>query len=139
MLNDVGCKTAKAKTKPYKKADSGGLYLLVNPNGAKLWRFKYRFLGKEKLLSIGASPLFSLSEAREARDAAKKLLVEMGGRFNSLYMTMGDYDLMGVYEAPDDAVAARFMLLLGQMGTVRTRTMKAFPEAAFREIVNSLG
>jgi uncharacterized protein with GYD domain len=71
-------------------------------------------------------------------DAAKKLLVEMGGRFTSLYMTMGDYDLIGVYEAPDDAVAARFVLLLGQMGTVRTRTMKAFPEAAFREIVNSL-
>ena len=74
MLNDMACKTAKAKTKPYKKSDSGGLYLLVNPNGAKLWRFKYRFLGKEKLLAIGAYPLFSLAEAREARDAAKKLL-----------------------------------------------------------------
>ncbi len=80
-----------------------------------------------------------VKESPKRVDAAKKLLVEMGGRFNSLYMTMGDYDLMGVYEAPDDAVAARFMLLLGQMGTVRTRTMKAFPEAAFREIVNSLG
>jgi uncharacterized protein with GYD domain len=71
-------------------------------------------------------------------DAAKKLLVEMGGRFTSFYMTMGDYDLIAVYEAPDDAVAARFVLMLGQMGTVRTRTLKAFPEAAFREIINSL-
>lgn len=72
-------------------------------------------------------------------DSAKKVLAEMGGEFKSLYMTMGDYDLVGVYEAPDDAVAARFTLLLGQMGAVRTRTLKAFPEAAYREIINSLG
>jgi uncharacterized protein with GYD domain len=72
-------------------------------------------------------------------DAAKKTLIEMGGEFKTLYMTMGDYDLIVVYEAPDDAVAARFTLLLAQMGSVRTRTLKAFPEAAYREIINSLG
>jgi uncharacterized protein with GYD domain len=72
-------------------------------------------------------------------DAAKKALVEMGGEFKSLYMTMGDYDLIVIYEAPDDAIAARFTLLLAQMGSVRTRTLKAFPEAAYREIINSLG
>ena len=72
-------------------------------------------------------------------DAAKKALVEMGGEFRSVYMTMGDYDLVAIYEAPDDAVAARFTLLLAQLGAVRTTTMKAFPEAAYREIVNSLG
>jgi uncharacterized protein with GYD domain len=71
-------------------------------------------------------------------DAARKALVEMGGEFKTFYMTMGDYDLVAVYEAPDDAVAARFTLLLGQMGTVRTRTLKAFPEAAYREIIHSL-
>jgi uncharacterized protein with GYD domain len=72
-------------------------------------------------------------------DSAKKTLAEMGGEFKSLYMTMGDYDLVAVYEAPDDAVAARFTLLLGQLGTLRTKTMKAFPEAAYREIMASLG
>ena len=72
-------------------------------------------------------------------DSAKKTLAEMGGKFKSLYMTMGDYDLVAVYEAPDDAVAARFTLLLGQLGTLRTKTMKAFPEAAYREIMASLG
>jgi uncharacterized protein with GYD domain len=72
-------------------------------------------------------------------DSAKKALVEMGGEFKTLYMTMGDYDLIVIYEAPDDAVAARFTLLLAQMGAVRTRTLKAFPEAAYREIINSLG
>jgi uncharacterized protein with GYD domain len=72
-------------------------------------------------------------------DGARKALVEMGGEFKSVYMTMGDFDLVVIYEAPDDAVAARFTLLLGQLGAVRTTTMKAFPEAAFREIINSLG
>ena len=72
-------------------------------------------------------------------DTAKKALIEMGGECKAVYMTMGDYDLVAVYEAPDDAVAARFTLLLAQMGSVRTRTLKAFPEAAYREIINSLG
>ena len=54
-------------------------------------------------------------------------------------MTMGDYDLVMIYDAPDDAVSARFTLVLGMLGTVRTRTLKAFPEAAYREIVASLG
>jgi uncharacterized protein with GYD domain len=72
-------------------------------------------------------------------DTAKKALADMGGEFKSFYMTMGEYDLVMIYEAPDDAVAARFTLLLGMLGTVRTRTLKAFPEAAYREIVASLG
>ena len=62
----------------------------------------------------------------------------MGGNFKDFYLTMGDHDMVAVCEAPDDAVAARFTLVLGQMGTVRTRTMKAFPEAAYREIIHSL-
>jgi uncharacterized protein with GYD domain len=83
--------------------------------------------------------------ARQVRDSprrldtAKKSLAEMGGEFKTLWMTMGDYDLIVVYEAPDDAVAARFTLMLGQMGAVRTTTLKAFPEAAYREIIASLG
>jgi uncharacterized protein with GYD domain len=80
-----------------------------------------------------------VKESPKRLDAAKKALVEMGGEFKSLYMTMGDYDVVVIYEAPDDAVAARFTLLLAQMGSVRTRTLKAFPEAAYREIINSLG
>ncbi len=79
-----------------------------------------------------------VKESPRRVDAAKKALSEMGGEFKSLYMTMGDYDLIMIYEAPDDAVAARFTLLLAQMGSVRTRTLKAFPEAAYREIIHSL-
>lgn len=72
-------------------------------------------------------------------DAAKAALEEMGGSFRSFFMTMGDCDLVAVYEAPDDAVAARFTLQVGMLGNIRTRTLKAFPEAAYREIIGSLG
>ena len=72
-------------------------------------------------------------------DAAKAMLAEMGGRFQAVYMTMGAHDLVFVSEASDDAVAARFSLQLGMLGNVRSTTMKAFPEAAYREIVASLG
>src|SRR5215471_6846725 len=72
-------------------------------------------------------------------DVARKALFDMGGEFKALYMTMGEYDLTVVYEAPDDAVATRFTLQLGMLGTVRTKTLKAFPEAAYREIIASLG
>jgi uncharacterized protein with GYD domain len=72
-------------------------------------------------------------------DAAKRSLEEMGGIFRDFFMTMGSYDLVLVYEAPDDAVSARFQLLLASQGNVRTTTMKAFPEAAYREVIASLG
>jgi uncharacterized protein with GYD domain len=79
-----------------------------------------------------------IKESPRRLDSAKRALADMGGEFKSFYMTMGDYDLIMVYEAPDDAVAARFTLLLGMLGSVRTSTLKAFPEAAYREIIASL-
>ena len=73
-------------------------------------------------------------------DMAKKLLGEMGGSIKDFYLTMGgDCDMVAICEAPDDAVAARFALTLGKAGNVRTRTMKAFPESAYREIITSIG
>jgi uncharacterized protein with GYD domain len=72
-------------------------------------------------------------------DKAKNALRDMGGQITAVYMTMGDYDLVAVYEAPDDAVAARFSLMLGMLGNVRSTTLKAFPEKAYREIIHSLG
>ncbi len=71
-------------------------------------------------------------------DAAKKLLQDVGGEFKSFFLTMGDYDIVAVYEASDDAVAARFTLQVAQLGNIRTQTLKAFPEAAYREIIASL-
>jgi uncharacterized protein with GYD domain len=81
----------------------------------------------------------AVRESPKRLDAAKKELADMGGSFKEFYLTMGDCDMVAVCEAPDDAVAARFALRLGMAGNVRTRTLKAFPEAAYREIINSLG
>jgi uncharacterized protein with GYD domain len=80
----------------------------------------------------------SIEESPRRIDASRKSLEEMGGRFLSVYMTMGAYDLIITYDAPDDAVAARFILLLGKLGNVRTTSLKAFPEEAYRQIVNTL-
>ena len=81
----------------------------------------------------------SAKDSPKRLDAAKKALKDMGGEFKSFFLTLGDYDIVAVYEAPDDAVAARFILQVGMLGNIRTRTLKAFPEAAYREIVASLG
>lgn len=75
-LSDLAIRNAKPQEKPFKLTDGGGLYLLVNPTGSRLWRWKYRFVGKEKILAIGAYPTVTLAKAREARDAARILLAE---------------------------------------------------------------
>ncbi len=75
-LTDKACKNAKPAFKQYKLTDGAGLYLLVKPNGSKIWQMKYAFLEKEKTFSIGQYPLVTLLSAREARDAAKKLLMQ---------------------------------------------------------------
>lgn len=71
-LTDVKVRTAKPKEKQFKIADGDGLSLLVTPQGGKWWRFRYRFDGKEKSISLGTYPEVSLSEARERRAAARK-------------------------------------------------------------------
>lgn len=65
---------AKPKDKIYKLSDGKGLFLQVNPNGSKWWRWRYRFAGKEKMLSLGTYPEISLKEAREDRDNNRKAL-----------------------------------------------------------------
>ncbi|MBS1196856.1 MAG: integrase family protein [Proteobacteria bacterium] len=73
-LSDTPIRAAKPTEKPYKLPDEKGLFLLVCPSGSKYWRQKYRYGGKEKMLAHGVYPDISLKEARERRDAARKLL-----------------------------------------------------------------
>ena len=73
-LTETAIKKAKPGDKPIKLSDSRGMYLLVNPVGSKLWRWKYRVLGKEKVLSLGAYPDVSLAQARDGVDKARKTL-----------------------------------------------------------------
>lgn len=75
-LTAKACDNAKPLAKAYKIADGGGLYLEIMPTGAKYWRCKYRFLGKEKRLAFGVYPEVGLAKAREKRDLARKLLAE---------------------------------------------------------------
>ena len=75
-LTETQAKNAKPRERAYKLADSEGLFLLVQPNGTRLWRMKYRFAGKEKLLSFGAYPALGIAAARDKRKAAKALLAE---------------------------------------------------------------
>lgn len=75
LLTEAAVKAAKATTRPIKLFDERGLYLLVTPEGSRLWRLKYRFEGREKLLSLGAYPDVSLKMARERRDDARRTLV----------------------------------------------------------------
>lgn len=75
-LTDTAIRNLKPSAKARKHADSEGLYLLVNPNGSKLWRLKYRFGGKEKTLSFGAYPSITLKDARRLRDEAKASLAK---------------------------------------------------------------
>jgi integrase len=72
-LTDTAIKKAKPGAKPVKLSDGKGLYLLVNPAGSKLWRWKYRVLGKEKVMALGAYPDVSLAQAREGVDKARKV------------------------------------------------------------------
>jgi integrase len=81
-LTDIAIRKAKPginpkgepTSKPYKMGDTGGLYLEVVPAGGKWWRFKYRHGGKEKRLALGTYPDTGLAQARDKRDAARKLL-----------------------------------------------------------------
>jgi len=73
-LPDTKIRTAKPKEKEYKLFDGDGLYILITPSGGKLWRFKYRFDNKQKLLAFGAYPEISIQDARQRRDDARRLL-----------------------------------------------------------------
>jgi hypothetical protein len=74
VLTQFSITKAKPKQKPYKLSDGGGLHLLIQPGGSRLWRFRYRFGGRENMLVLGSYPEVSLATARDKRDEAKKLI-----------------------------------------------------------------
>jgi integrase len=76
MLTHARVRNTKPQMRPIKLSDAGGLHLLIQRHGSKLWRLAYRFVGKQKTLALGIYPTISLQEAREQRDAAKRLLAK---------------------------------------------------------------
>lgn len=75
-LTDTAIRNAKPGKQPFKISDGGGLHLLIQTNGSRLWRLAYRFAGKQKTLALGSYPTISLAKAREGRDSAKRLLAD---------------------------------------------------------------
>ncbi|MBT6595183.1 MAG: DUF4102 domain-containing protein, partial [Nitrospina sp.] len=75
-LTNTAILNAKSGKKTRKLYDERGLYLEVSPNGGKWWRLKYRYIGKEKRLSLGVYPDVTLKMARERRDESRKLLAD---------------------------------------------------------------
>jgi hypothetical protein len=75
-LTDVRIRNAKPTGQTYKLSDGAGMYLLVTKDGARYWRFDYRFNGKRRMLALGVYPTSTLSLARDRREAARKLLAE---------------------------------------------------------------
>ncbi len=82
--------------------------------------------------------LRDIKKSSSRLDAARKAADDLGGKLGQLYLTMGTYDLVAISEFPDDATAATFALRLGALGNVRTTTVKAFPENAYRKILEAV-
>ncbi len=80
----------------------------------------------------------NIKESPARADAARKLLQSLGGNMKELYLTMGEYDLVVVSEAPDAETITKFMLAVGASGNIKTTTLTAFPEADYRRIIGEL-
>jgi hypothetical protein len=121
MLTDAAIRAAKRADKPYKLTDRAGLYLYITPAGSKLWRLRYEFGRKEKLLSIGPYPDISLATARDQRDAAKRLLRE--GRDPSLERKLERAGLREAQSHSFEAVARDWYARMVGHGLSAMRTM----------------
>jgi uncharacterized protein with GYD domain len=80
----------------------------------------------------------NVRESPKRLDAARDLAKKMGCEIREFYMTTGASDMVVIADAPDDETMAKFTLMLGMGGNVRTTTMKAFPEDAYRKIIGAL-
>ena len=76
QLTEARIRAAKPKDKPYKLRDGRGLYLLITPAGARLWRLRFRQTGRESMISLGAYPDVSLKAARERREDSRKVIAD---------------------------------------------------------------
>ncbi|MHB1115235.1 tyrosine-type recombinase/integrase [Sideroxydans sp.] len=139
-LTDTAIKKAKLEAKPYKLADGGGLFLLVQPNGAKYWRLKYRYAGKEKLLALGVYPDVTLKDARGRRDEARKLLAN-GSDPSAVKRTQKRQEKVSAANS-FEAIAREFHTMKSPIWTehhatdwINTLEREAFPKFGSRPII----
>ena len=91
------------------------------------------------LINYTEQGIKNVKDSPSRLDAARQMMKDMGGELKDTYLTIGNYDLVAVVEAPSDEILARFALKLGSLGNIRTTTLRAFNEAEYRDIVQSLG
>jgi uncharacterized protein with GYD domain len=90
------------------------------------------------LLSFTQKGVETIKDGPKRLDAAKQRFKEAGAEVKAYYLTMGQYDAVTIFEAPNDEVVAKLALTTGMMGSVRTQTLRAFGETEYRKIVASL-
>ncbi len=81
----------------------------------------------------------NVKESPKRLDGVKKWLKELGGEFKAFYMTQGAFDLVLIFEVPNDEVLGKFLLKVGAAGNVRTTTVRAYTETEYRKILGGLG
>jgi len=90
------------------------------------------------LIQFTQQGIASIKESPKRIDAARKAYEQAGGKLKDFYLLMGEYDIVTISEAPNDEAAAKIALSLGAKGNVRTRTSRAFTEAEYRKMIDSL-
>ena len=90
------------------------------------------------LLRFTEQGIANIKESPARLDAARQLFESMGAKLKEFYLVTGHYDAVVVTEGPDDETAAKLVLKIGSLGSVRTETMRAFPEAEYKEIVAAI-
>jgi uncharacterized protein with GYD domain len=91
------------------------------------------------LINFTQQGIANIKESPSRLDAGKAMLAGLGIDLKAYYLTMGRYDIVTIYEAPDDTAVAKSALMLGSAGNVSTETLRAFTEDEYRQIVGSLG
>jgi uncharacterized protein with GYD domain len=90
------------------------------------------------LVSYTDQGIRNIKDSPKRLGTAKKMLKDLGGELKEFYLTLGQYDIVTILEAPTDEVVAKFVLALASAGNVRTTTLKAFPEAEYRKVIAGL-
>ncbi|MGI2026107.1 Arm DNA-binding domain-containing protein [Endozoicomonas acroporae] len=137
-ITDARARNVKPNDKDCKVTDDRGLYQLVETNGSKLWRYKYRFSGKERTLAMGAYPEISLKEARIKRDEVRRLLDE--GKDPSLEKQIQKALNISKYENNFEAGCEWYEVkLTGKSESHRSRSLRMLEKRAIPLSVHTPG
>ena len=90
------------------------------------------------LIQYTQQGLSKVKESPSRLDQAKKAYEQAGGKLRDFYLVMGEYDIVAIADLPNDEAAAKIALTLGSAGNIRTRTSRAFTEAEYRKLIQSL-